>query len=217
MQFRQLLITVFFVTAIASSCFAAGPAEPGFKKQNSEPALAQETMGRIEKMLPVFDSIIRSTPEQKSIPTEKFLSTNQELTWDILYHLCVNFGEQYPQIEIQEDKMKVPYKAMQEFATACFADYEDLAAVPAGVEHINYSKEWNAFMLAMSDRGATTCGIAGVEPEGDEKFKVKVNLTDDETGEVLDAREFIIVPNAFASGTTDPAFFFSVAEVKEAR
>ncbi len=215
MQFRQLLVTVFLVTAIVSSCFAV-PAEPGFKQQNSEPAMTQDTRNRIEKMLPVFDSIIRSTAEQKSIPTDKFLSTNKELAWDILYHLCVNFGEQYPQIEIQEDKMKVPYKAMQEFATACFADYEDLAAVPAGVEHITYSKEWNAFMLAMSDRGATTCSIVGVEPDGD-KFKVKVNLNDDETGEVLDAREFIIVPNTFASGITDPAFFFSVAEVKETR
>ncbi len=216
MKFSQIALVMFLLIAIAACC-SAETASGGFKSLISEPGISQETFSRVEQMLPVFDSIIRVTHEKKSIPADRYLSSNPELVWNILYHLCVNFGQNNPLVELQEDRMKVPSKVMQEFATACFADFEDLVAVPTGFEQITFSKELNAYMLAMSDMGATSCSIIEVKPCDNDSFKVRVNLIEDETSEDLDSRDFLIVPNRHIEGTTDSSFYFSVAEVNEAK
>ncbi len=216
MKKTLLAITMVFSILLALP-LAAGTPDQSTLATDTQSAIDPATKARLDAMLPVFDSVIRAASNEESNWNEKYSSTNPALAWNVLYHLAVNFGEKHPLVEVKDDAMKVPYQAMQEFATACFADYDDLVAPPAEFEPVRFDKEWNAFFLQMSDIGDSYCRIDSITPASEGKYNLKVSLVGGEDDEIISTRSFVVVPNTFATMISEPLYHYSVESVSAAQ
>lgn len=164
-------------------------------------------------MLPVFDSVIRVMGESEKPLINEYSMTNANLAWDVLYHLAVNHAHLHPLIEVNDEITRVPHKVMQELATACFSDYDDLVAVPETFESITINEAYNSFDLQNSDAGASFCRIISISPAENAGFAVTVGLFDDENEEMTASYSFVVVENTYASMISDPLFYYTIDSV----
>ena len=156
-------------------------------------------------MTPVFDALIRAMYETDSAYAPK----DETFFWTTLYLMGVNSGEELGRAELTEDTMiKVPRQAMQEFASACFEDYDDLLPLPSDEGSISYDEGQDAYLLAPSDPGDTETEILDAE-ETDGLVTAHVKFSGDEG-----IYTFTLVSNPYASGISNPVFMYTVSSVQ---
>lgn len=224
-QFVALMLVVLLVASVCGCTQPVGqntptpPVTTPDTSQSPQPTVTpsgqepDDMQARIEAMLPVFDSIMLAKGERE------FDFADTELAWDTLYLMGVNFGQQHPLVEVDEETgiMKVPQKTMQEFASACFADYTDLPELPKDFSAVTYDEAQEAFILNPSDRGDGFSEILSYhELDGttQKTYDVKVGLFGGEH-DMYNVYEFTIVDNPNVSGITDPIFYYSVLYAME--
>jgi hypothetical protein len=171
---------------------------------------------KVDAMLPVFDSVMRTLyPEDRSINKNNYSSKNKNLVWSILYHLAVNYGHEHPLIKVKGDKLHVPYKTMQELATGCFADYDDLIAPPRTFQAVSFNNALNSYELALSDSGLSFAKILNSTPLANNTYEVKVGFFEEEEDKPFATYQFTIVPNAYAKMVADAKFHYAIKSVKK--
>lgn len=179
------------------------------------PANADQDQQKLEAMLPIFDSVIRVIfSGDRDMNIKNYSSKNANLTWSILYHIAVNHGDLHPLIKVDNDAMHVPSKTMQEFASACFADYQDLVSPPRSFEAIKFNNAWNSYDLQLSDSGPSYCKVLQTNPLGEGTYSVNVGFYDDEEEPLSATFVFIVKPNPYAKNISDALFSYSVESVK---
>jgi hypothetical protein len=185
---------------------------------DEDSADSNQTPEKLGKMLPVFDSVIRVIISgDAATNANNFTSKNTRLLWSILYHIAINHGNLHSLIKVDNNAMHVPVKTMQEFATACFADYEDLAAPPESFEAISYNQELDSYDLQLSDSGPSYCKILQVKDLGTERYAVSVGFYEEDGVNTAPAAlyEFIVKPNSYAKFIAEPLFNYSIESYKK--
>jgi len=84
-------------------------------------------------MMPVFDSLMKAMLESEN---GSYAPQDAEFFWHTLYLIAVNWNHENRGVRHDGDYLIVFYRAMQEFATAAFYDYDDLLPVPDSLNHI---------------------------------------------------------------------------------
>lgn len=102
-------------------------------------AASQKYEEKVEAMVPVFDSIARYLVEEDGIYDAK----DSTCFWTVLYLLANNYGATDSLVTAVDGGLRFPKKLMQEYATACFSDYEDLLELPEGFT-IEYDENYDA-------------------------------------------------------------------------
>jgi hypothetical protein len=171
----------------------------------SETAATEAADVDVTAMMPVFDALIRAMKETDSA----YEPEDEGFFWTTLYLMGVNSGEELGRAEFTENTMiKVPRQAMQEFASACFEDYNDLLPLSDEDGSISYDEGQDAYLLAPSDPGdAVTEILDATETDGQVTAHVKFS-GDDGT------YTFTLISNPYASGISDPVFMYTVSSVQ---
>ena len=180
-----------------------------------EAEVDESTRVKLDAMQPVFDSIIRSMraqPEDK----QRYDSADPDFFWSVLYHLCTNFAKRHPLVEETDGQYRVPRKVMQEFASACFGEYNDLLELPAE-SGIVYDESRDAYLAGMSDMGDSYTQIVSYEMEGEEQYALQIDLLTSGEEVPLATYHFIVTANPYIDGISDPIFYYTVwyAEVEQ--
>lgn len=170
-----------------------------------EGTVSEDEKRKMDAMEPIYDSLIRAMEESKN----GYKPKDQTFFWDTLYLVAVNYGLQHPLVEQDEFETKVPRKVMQEYASACFLDYDDLLEFPEE-SSIQYSEDFDAYILPLSDRGDTYTEIDNII-KNEEGFVVTVHYKDKKN--VIATYEVSMVDNPYASGISNPNFYYTVKDI----
>lgn len=165
---------------------------------------------KLNYMMPVFDSIARGTGSENGA----YNPTDNEYFWTVLYLCGVNWGLANQLVEYDENTVKVPRQAMQEYASAAFYEYDDLPLIPENLSGsaITYDEALDSYMLAASDMGDTASRLDGYFVEADGSITAKVGVYSFEEG-LVSTVTFGLADNAYASGITDATYYYSVKSV----
>ena len=168
----------------------------------------------INKMLPVFDSLIRALLDRDAYD---YAPRDPDFFWSAVYLMAVNWESFNPVAEISEDwvSLILPVQTVQELATALFADYDGLPDIPESVSGaVSYDEKLGVYYFTMSDAGEEYSQIDASESTDDGRMFVTVVLKTTYFGGEEDAImaliEFTIQPNAHAAEIDEPRFLYSV-------
>lgn len=181
------------------------PEETAKATQEPEEKVSSSEKKKVQAMEPIFDSLIRATIETGS----KYAPRDNEYFWYTLYLIGVNYGGNNPLVEKEEFEYRVPRKLMQEYASASFLDYDDLLEFPEEFS-VQYSEDYDAYILPLSDKGDDHIEIKKIVKKGKERM---VTVVTKEQKEVTGSYQFTIVDNPYASGITDPEFYYTVKDL----
>ena len=169
----------------------------------------------INKMLPVFDSLIRALLDEDAAYDPR----DPGFFWYAVYLMAVNWESFNPIAEISEDwvSLVLPVQTVQELAAALFADYDGLPGIPESVSGaVSYDEPLGVYYFTLSDAGEAFSQIGGVVYSNDGPLSVTVLFKvygEGEEDEVLAQFEFTIQPNAHAAEVDEPRFLYSVVAV----
>ena len=136
-------------------------------------ALAEAaTPADLEPMMPVLDSILRTTLEDAS----SYDPENSEYVWGVLYRLAVNYGLNYPEASIDEETYDyiVPAPLMQSFAASAFPTLQSIPAPSGGT---TYDAASDSYRLPGSDRSEDSTSITGVSEREDGATIANIEMT----------------------------------------
>lgn len=164
---------------------------------------------RLEKMTPIFDSIVRAIGIDGA-----YMYNPQDPTcfWTVLYMMGENYGTTHPLVELQGDTMVVPRKVMQEFATAAFCDYNDLLEIPETLRtKIQYDQSLDAYLLTPSilENTKTAVSYWCLLEDGTVSATVGLYRAEGELPALGEVR-FLLKDNPYADGITEPIYRYSV-------
>jgi hypothetical protein len=200
-----VLLSLIFALSSCAGTVQTPDTTAAESEETSETAATEAADVDVEAMTPVFDALIRAMKETGGAYAPK----DEGFFWTTLYLMGVNSGEELGRAELTEDMMiKVPRQAMQEFASACFEDYDDLLPLPEQDSSITYDEGQDAYLLAPSDPGDAVTEILDAT-EQDGRVTVHVKFSGDE-----EAYTFTLVSNPYASGISDPVFLYTVSGVQ---
>lgn len=136
----------------APAYFAISPT-PSAAGEAAEPAPAGLTIEeKLSAMQPILDSIIRTAGIEGEVSYDP---DDPDFVWTVLYLMGVNYGYTHPAVTNESGAVRVPAKAMEDFAMAAFS----AAALPALPETLSDSVRLDAasgdYLLALSDMGET--------------------------------------------------------------
>jgi len=200
-----------------ASSFAA-KAAAAFKQpappQSPPPAPGEQAEAKIRAMQPLFESVINCINSIEGGWNGRYSAANPQFMWSILYFFATSHAQLNSQVEQSDDAFLVPRGVMQDFASACFADYINLLPIPAGDEFISYDDSWDRYTVKMSDAGAAVFNIGAINLEANGKYSVTVVMLDEEEAEVYGNYMFTLVPNAYSTKYTETLFSFSIENVE---
>ena len=167
----------------------------------------EETAKKLDAMLPMLDSILRTMGVEGEM---QYAPRDPAFFWSVLYLMGENWGEVHPLVKKDGDEVVVPRQVMQEFAAAAFLDYDDLLEVPENfAESLRYDEGMDAYSLAPSDMDELEGKMDSALVLADGRIQVVAGLYDLE-GQELGAVAFVLSANPYASGISDPIFYYSV-------
>lgn len=176
----------------------------------AEDAAGQMMDQRIDSMLPALDSIMRVMRSEE----RTYDPADPEFFWSVLYYMTVNFGYVHPLFEQIDYHVVMPRRAVQEYATAAFFQYDDLLPLPADMTaSVEYDASLDAYRFSASDIGDSWTQVDGysVDPSS-HSVSISVGMYAGE-GEKIDSAEFILRENPYVSGIFMPIFYYSVESV----
>lgn len=192
------------------------PELPPSDMPEEAPVLDEATTELINGMQPVFDSIIRAL---MPLPEEaRYLdSSDDTLFWTVMYYFCANYGTLHPDAFETDNQCVIPGHAMQEYADACFAEYDGIPDIPPQTFDIVYDRDQDMYYVGLSDAGDTyTAKISyAVNTYGEiEAVMGFFTPSADETDDLLAVFRFTLVDNGMAEGE-EPIFPYRVQSANE--
>ncbi len=169
-----------------------------------------EVPDNIQNMLEPSDAILMCRVEGKFSYTPK----DPTFFWAALYDFTCLYGAKHPLSKVTDTELIMPRQAVQEYATALFADYNDLLDLPESLsDHIKYDADTDTYSFGLGDRGLSQPEIIGFTDNGDGSYILDVALKSLDEGNIICSGKFTIVPNEYASSMSDPIYNFSISQV----
>lgn len=168
-------------------------------------------------MLAVMDSLNMCMKENDY----SYDSSDPEFVWSALFYTIGNYpnvGNRDNSDLMEEDGetgiRKVYYKLVQEYITGLFEDYSELPDFPEeGIVQQDTDADYYDFQ--MGDRGISYGRIASWTEHADGTNTVVTELVDAEDDSVITAYRYVLVPNSYADGVTDPMFTYTVRSAEK--
>lgn len=136
--------------------------------------------------------------------------------WTALFYFTGAYGLDHELIEEDEGtyQLQIPTAVMQEHATALFAAYDDLYALPSIMKgNVSYDPDRDAYFVSRGDIGMSEMRLTSYD-ETEDGYKVTAELWS--TGpeeELIRAYDVTLVDNAFIDGIENPLYLYSVADI----
>lgn len=199
---------------VSASPKAEGPAAVTPIADAEEPSAAPlegELQQELEAMMPILDSIVLA---MEIGDAASYAPRDEEFFWSVLYLMANNWGMTHPLVEIDADETVARSMVMQEFASAAFIDYDDLLPIPEILqEAVRYDQSNDTYRFAMSDAGESYTSLLSGVPTDNSAVAVKVGLYDGAADELMATVNFMLLPNPYADGVSDPLYLYSVSAV----
>ncbi|MDO5111264.1 MAG: hypothetical protein Q4E65_03055 [Clostridia bacterium] len=176
----------------------------------SEQQVDENANAMAQAMLPVMDAGVRALRDSEA---GHYDAEDAAFVWNVLYYLCAGNELQSDLIDYAQDGVAViPAKLMQELASACFASYSELPALPEDMKNISYDKKLDAYEVQLSDGGDAQSRIMRVVPLADQGYTVFLAFVNEAAPEapLLSTYAFDLGKNAQIDGIADPLFPMSV-------
>lgn len=171
---------------------------------------AEEKAQAIDDMTAPVDALVRCMLENDMA----YDPSDPEFFWTALSYLAGQYGNEHQLAEVTDSSITLPRKAVQEYAIALFADYNDLPELPESLsERVTYDENTDAYTFGRGDIGLAETKLA-FESEADGIVTVRADLVSlMEEQEIIGSWTVTMTDNTYADGITDPLFLFSVAGV----
>lgn len=162
----------------------------------------------VQAMLTQMDALMQCVTENKI----KYDASDASFVWTALCYSLGQNGVNHVLIETDGSKALVPGQTAAEFATALFADYDELPEIPKALKNmVSYDAGEDAYSITLGDRGDSAAEITGAKRNSDGSIWIVARLYTCSDGETICTYRFHLVDNAYADGITDPVFLYSIA------
>lgn len=171
---------------------------------------AEEKAQAVDDMTAPVDALVRCMLENDMAYDPK----NPEFFWTALSYLAGQYGNEHQLAEVTDSTITLPGKAVQEYAIALFADYDDLLELPDSLSsRVTYDENTDTYTFGRGDIGLAETKVT---LKGEENGIVTVqadlvSLTEEQ--DIIGSWTVTMTDNTYADGITDPLFLFSIASV----
>lgn len=214
MKKLKMLLCSVLAAAVFAGCAGGqnGTAQSeGTQRETEEPVSVPENMA---SMLEPADALMMCMLENNL----EYSPSDSLFFWKALYYFAGIYAPAHDLAEVGEDgSMTLPRQTVQEFATALFADYDDLLPIPEEMsESVIYDSGWDAYTFYTGDRGLSEAEISTFVDNGDGTFTITAMLKDAVDGGLIREGEFVLEENPYVSGISRPIYYYSIksAEIK---
>lgn len=171
---------------------------------------AEEKVQAVDDMTAPVDSLVRCMLENNM----EYDPKDPTFFWTALSYFAGQYGNEHQLAEVTDDSITLPSKAVQEYAIALFADYDDLLELPDSLSgRVTYDESTDAYTFGRGDIGLAETKLT-FEDEADGIVTVRADLVslmaDQDT---IGSWTVTMTDNTYADGITDPLFLYSVASV----
>lgn len=183
--------------------------------ENDEPPQTREMTAEqqaqaIDDMTAPVDSLVRCMLENDMA----YDPQDPEFFWTALAYFAGQYGSEHELAEVTDDTITLPSKAVQEYAIALFADYDDLLELPESLSsRVTYDESTDAYTFGRGDIGLAETKLT-LKEEKDGIITVQADLVSlMEDHDIIGSWTVAMTNNTYADGISDPLFLYSVSSV----
>ena len=191
-----LLLTGVMVLSMAA---CSKPAEP-------DPTVMPDNMA---SMTAPVDALARCMLENKL----EYDPQDPEFFWIALYYFTGGYGLNHEAVTVEDGsyQLQIPTPAMQEHASALFAEYNDLFDLPSIMKgNVSYDPDTDTYAVSRGDIGLSEMKFISYEKTEDGHV-VKAQLLSADSQEPIQAYDVVLTENALAESNSK--YFYSVKEI----
>ena len=136
-----------------------------------------------------------------------------EFFWIALYYFTGGYGLDHQLVTEKEGtyQLQIPTSAMQEHASALFAEYNTLFDLPSIMKgNVSYDPDTDAYTVSRGDIGLSEMKFISYEKTEDGHV-VKAQLLSTDSQEPIQAYDVVLTENALAESNSK--YFYSVKEI----
>lgn len=169
-----LAAVILIISALLSGCGPNVDEPEGTVKPTSTPAAtptpeqADEIEAKLEKMYPVFFSIISAMEDGAH-----YDATDMNFVWSTLFYLCSSHIGPGDGVETTGSEAVVSGSKMRAFASACFLGAQ-LRAKPGGESPVTYDEDSDVYRVPLSDVGDMEIRLMDYAQIEDGLYKARV-------------------------------------------
>ena len=178
----------------------------------------------MEKMMPVFDSLMRCMTEQKM----SYDPTNHDFIWSSIFYLAGGYGELDSSSSIQDGELVMSKKAVTVFAKALFEEIDSLPDIPQKEKNmVRYDKDTKKYYFQLGDIGLSETKVIQCEAgEKEGSYVVYAELLDPIQHTKIKLYKFIVKPldnaNMLQTDSSNgkdknTLFHYSISSVEEVK
>lgn len=172
---------------------------------------AAQARTHMEAMLPILDSIVRTTGIAGDT---EYAPDDPAFFWMVLYLMGNNWGPTHPFVDTGEDGITaIPARVMEEFAGAAFSGYTEFPPIPQSLQSSMFFDEENGeYILQPSDMGGTQTKLGGISTASDGSVRATVELYDgtDDPADYMGAVNFTLTRHPHADEISNSIYLYSV-------
>ena len=184
---------------------------PGCAQDEAE-ATVIDTPEDMETMIAPMDAIMMYAAERGL----QYDAEDPAVFWRLMYYYIGNHGSEHSLAKEDNGILQLDRRAVQEFAAAMFADYDDLMDIPEELsDSVSYDEGMDAYDFSPGDRGLSQSEITGCVKNEDGSYAVTARLYDITDDTTIYAARFKLVENQYVSGIENPLFLYSIESVEE--
>ena len=167
----------------------------------------------MEAMTSIFDSLMRCIMENQT----EYNPEDDAFYWNAIYYAVGAYGDLHGLCEVKDNELSAPKQVVAEYATALFYDFRDLPDIPEqNKNNIRYVDEEENYYFTLGDIGLSNTRIIQCEAGEEEgTYVIYAQLYDVVDKETIGTYRFVVRPNAYVDGITDPVFYYSVDSVEK--
>ena len=136
-----------------------------------------------------------------------------EFFWIALYYFTGGYGMDHETVTVENGsyQLQIPTSAMQEHASALFAEYNTLFDLPSIMKgNVSYDPDTDAYTVSRGDIGLSEMKFISYEKTEDGHV-VKAQLLSTDSQEPIQAYDVVLTENALAESNSK--YFYSVKEI----
>lgn len=197
---------------VASEMNQSDSEEELTENMTEDPGAVMSLENNLENMLMPMDALMMCIEENDY----EYNVSDPTVFWASLYYTLGNYGTKRDLVTVGNSEMTVPRQVAQEYATALFADYEDLPEIPENLRAaIHYDESSDAYIVSLGDRGMSQSKIVDYSDNGDGTYTVVARLCATNDDSTICEWNFTLVENPYADGIQNPLFRYSIKNMQK--
>ncbi len=177
-----------------------------------DPGAVMSLENNLENMLMPMDALMMCMVENNY----EYNVSDPTVFWASLYYMLGNYGTKRDLVTVGNSDMTVPRQVVQEYATALFADYEELPEIPENLKAaIHYEEDSDSYIVSLGDRGMSQSKVVDYADNGDGTYTVVARLCGTDDDSTICEWNFTLVENSYADGIQNPLFLYSIKNMQK--